>query len=218
MKRVRITLSPSDAYLPPVYRLLTRESPFLRRVHIVNWNVAEPPVGFLLHIWGEYERSEEALRSGENVRDVAFFPESDDEAYCFLAAESTTVGRALFENFTRDDLLTVPPIECHRDGSSTYSLIGTESAIQNALDGLPEGVNVEIRSVGTGRITAGDTRDDLSPRQREAVRIAVEIGYYSVPRRATTEDVAHELECTAATASEHLRRAESHVFTSLFEP
>lgn len=218
MKRIRITLSPSDAYLPPVYRALTREASSLRRVQIVNWNVAEPPVGFLLRVWGDYEQLASTLGSGENVRDFALFPESDDEAYCFLAAESITVGRALFENFTRDGLLTIPPIECHEDGSSTYSLIGAESAIQNAIEGVPEGVDVKIRSIGTGRVTANGTLNTLSSRQREAIRIAVETGYYSVPRRATTEDIARELGCTAATASEHLRRAESNVFTSLFEP
>ena len=217
MERILITLVPSDAYLPPVYRLLTRDAPYLQKVPIVNWNVAEPPVEFLLRIWDDYEQLKTVLKSGENVRDFALFPESDDEAYCFLAAESTTVGRALFENFTRDDLLTIPPIECHSDGSSTYSLIRTESAIQSAVEGLPEGVDVKIRSVGTSRVAADSTLGSLSPRQREAVRIATEIGYYSVPQRANTEDIARELECTHATASEYLRRAESRVFTSLFE-
>lgn len=217
MKRVRITISPPDMYLPPVYQLLTREAPYLRKVHIVNWNVAEAPVGFLLQVWGDHEQLKTALESGENVRDFGVFPESHDEAYCFLAADTATASRALFENFTRDDLLTIPPIECHNDGDSTFTLAGTEAAIQDAIEGLPQEVDVNVEAVGTGLIATDSVLGSLSSRQREAARVAVELGYYSIPRSATTEDIASELDCAPATASEHLRRAQSRVFLSLFE-
>lgn len=216
MKRVRITLSPPDAYLPPVYRLLTRDATYLSEVEIVNWNVAEPPVGFLLLVRGEYHRLGRALEAAETVRDFGLFPNGDREAYCFLAAEGPTVGRALFENFTREDILTVPPIECHGDGSSTFTLIGTDSAIQNAVDGVPDGADVAVEAVGTGRVAPDSAVDGLSRKQREAVRAALRIGYYDIPREATTADVARALDCAPATASEHLRKAESRILSALF--
>ena len=217
MKRVRITIAPPDAYLPPVYRLLTREATYLTRVRIVNWNVAEPPVGFLLWVRGDYRRLERALETGENVRDFAVFPDGDDEAHCFLAAERTTPARSLFENFTRGDLLTVPPIECHDDGSSTFAMVGTDAAIQAAVEDVPEGVDVTVEAVGTGRVADDDAVGSLSPRQRDAVRAALRVGYYDVPREATTGDVARELGCATATASEHLRKAERRVLSKLFD-
>jgi hypothetical protein len=216
MKRVRITIAPPDAYLPPVYRLLTREATYLTRVEIVNWNVAEPPVGFLLRVRGDYRRLGRALDGGKNVRDFELFPNGDREAYCFLAAENPTAGRALFENFTREDVLTVPPISCHDDGSSTFTLVGTESAIQDAVEGVPDGVSVTVEAVGAGRVAPDDVLDGLSPKQRAAVRAALRVGYYDVPREATTDDVARELGCATATASEHLRKAESRVLSALF--
>lgn len=215
MKRVRITLSPSEAYLPPVYRLLTREATYLSEVSIVNWNVTDPPVGFLLLVRGDYRRLAEALEGGPNVRDFALFPNGDREAYCFLAAEEATPGRALFENFTRGDLLTVPPIECHDDGSSTFTLVGTDAAVQAAVDGVPAGVTVTVDAVGSGRVAPDDAARSLSPRQRETVRAALRVGYYDVPREASTADVADEVGCATATASEHLRRAESRVLSSV---
>ena len=216
MKRVRITISPPDAYLPPVYRLLTREATYLDRVQIVNWNVAEPPVGFLLWVRGDYRRLGREIETGENVRDFGLFPDGDDEAYCFLAAERSTPARALFENFTRGDLLTVPPIECHDDGSSTFTLVGTDAAIQAAVEDIPEGVDVTVEAVGAGPVAADDAVSSLSPRQRDAVRVALRVGYYDVPREASTEDVARELDFATATASEHLRKAERRVFSELF--
>ncbi|NHN42035.1 helix-turn-helix domain-containing protein [Halorubellus sp. JP-L1] len=216
MKRVRITLSPSESYLPPVYRLLTREATYLSRVDIVNWNVAEPPVGFLLWVRGDHGQLEAALEAGENVREFELFPDGSDEAYVFLAAETATPARALFENFTRDDVLTVPPIECHDDGSSTFTLVGTDGAIQDAVDGVPDGVTVTVDAVGTGAVEGDDVVRSLSGKQREAVRAAVRVGYYEVPRAASVADVASELDCARSTASEHLQKAESRVFAALF--
>jgi hypothetical protein len=199
-----------------VYRLLTRDATYLSSVDIVNWNVAEPPVGFLLLVRGEYRRLERALEGEENVRDFGLFPNGDREAYCFLAAEGPTAGRALFENFTREDILTVPPIACHGDGSSTFALIGTESAIQDAVDGVPDGVDVRVNAVGTGPVAPNNAVDGLSAKQRGAVRAALRVGYYDVPREATTDDVAEELGCATATASEHLRKAEAEVLSAQF--
>lgn len=201
--------------MPPVYRLLTREASYLSAVDIVNWNVAQPPVGFLLRLRGDYERLEETIADVENVRECEFFANGPREAYCFLAASDVTVGRALFENFTRDDLLTVPPIACHDDGSSTFTIIGTEAAIQDAVDGVPNDVDVLVEAVGTGPVAPNNVAEGLSPKQRRAVEVAVRVGYYEVPRQATTEDVADELGCATATASEHLRKAEANILSTL---
>lgn len=217
MKRVQLTISPPDEYLPPVYRLLTREATYLSHVEIVNWNVADPPVGFLLRVRGDYRQLERDLEGMANVRDAGIFPNGETEAYCFLAADSETVGRVLFENFTRRDLLTVPPIRCYDDGSSTFALVGTESAIQNAVDGIPAGVDVRIEAVGSGPVARKNVPGMLSDKQLEAVQVALDVGYYDLPRKGTTEDVADQLDCTAATASEHLRKAEVSVFSILFD-
>lgn len=174
-----------------------------------------PPVGFLLRVRGDYRRLDRALDGGENVRDFELFPNGEREAYCFLAAENPTASRPLFENFTREDVLTVPPISCHEDGSSTFTLVGTESAIQGAVEGVPDDVAVTVEAVGTGPVAPDDVLDGLSPKQREAVRAALRVGYYDVPREATTDDVARELGCATATASEHLRKAESRILSTL---
>lgn len=49
----------------------------------------------------------------------------------------------------------------------------------------------------------------LSERQREAVTVAMELGYYEQPREATHEEIAAELGCAPNTASEHLQKAEA---------
>lgn len=53
--------------------------------------------------------------------------------------------------------------------------------------------------------------DALTERQTEALKTAFEMGFYEVPRKVSTEDVAAELGIDSATLSEHLQRAERNV-------
>jgi hypothetical protein len=53
--------------------------------------------------------------------------------------------------------------------------------------------------------------DGLTGRQREALRIAYELGYFDVPRGASLADVGTELGISASAASERLRRAQTRL-------
>jgi hypothetical protein len=53
--------------------------------------------------------------------------------------------------------------------------------------------------------------DGLTDRQREALRIAYGRGYFDIPRGASLEDVAAELDISPSSASERLRRAQSRL-------
>lgn len=217
MKRVRITLHPTGDYAPPIYRLLAGGAAYLDRVQIVNWNVATPPTAFLFRLRGAYHRFETELASRDNVHEHELLPISERACYCYLKGEVTPAARTLFENFTRGSLITVPPIECNADGSNTFTLIGADADIQAAVGELPAAVNVTIDAVGGEQVAPDGVVGRLSDRQREAVELALAIGYYDVPREATTADVADELGCATATAAEHLQKAESAVFGSLFD-
>ena len=53
--------------------------------------------------------------------------------------------------------------------------------------------------------------DGLTDPQHEALRTAYEMGYFEIPRAASLEDVAAELDITASSLSERLRRAQTHL-------
>ncbi|QPV61534.1 helix-turn-helix domain-containing protein [Halosimplex litoreum] len=56
-----------------------------------------------------------------------------------------------------------------------------------------------------------DNDDGLTDAQREAVRTAHRLGYFEIPRTATLDDVAAELDISASSLSERLRRAQTHL-------
>jgi hypothetical protein len=109
------------------------------------------------------------------------------------------------------ELVVVPPI-AYRDGAAHASLVGADGAAAGLVEGLSEAIDVEVHAVGERRVDmAARPAQVLSDRQREAVRAALDIGYYDQPRGATHEDVAAALDCAPSTASEHLRKAEAEL-------
>ncbi|WP_162562448.1 helix-turn-helix domain-containing protein [Salinigranum rubrum] len=68
----------------------------------------------------------------------------------------------------------------------------------------------EFGAVTLHRITAPETPEQehyrVSPKQREALLIAYESGYYDAPKRVTGEDVARELGITQQAVSQLLQR------------
>jgi len=211
MKRARITIDPTAITLPPVYEFLAERE----RSQIVNWNVSEPPTGFLIRLDGDYDGLSDVIEESDAAADAEIIPLTEQSCYLFIEGELAPGARLLFENFTRGSLLTVPPVTINSDGRSTFTLVGTESDIQAAVGGIPDSVPVQVEAVGGRRVAADSVLGELSERQREAVDAALSLGYYDVPREATIEEVAAELDCATATAAEHLRKAESAVFSSL---
>lgn len=76
------------------------------------------------------------------------------------------------------------------------------------LDGL--GVPYEVLAIEGVRADTVDV-DGLAPRQREAVTAAYELGYYDVPRAASSREVADRLGIDRSTLLEHLRKAEGRL-------
>lgn len=65
-------------------------------------------------------------------------------------------------------------------------------------------VNFELQAVYTSDETVADTT--LTESQREVLQVALEVGYFGVPRQGTLSDVATELDISTQAVSEHIRR------------
>lgn len=101
------------------------------------------------------------------------------------------------------------------DEDATMSLVGSQETIASAIEEYETaGVSPDLRRLGP--YEGGDgTLEGLTDRQREVIETAHELGYYEVPREATTEDIAAELALDPSTVTEHLQRAERNVLGPL---
>ncbi|WP_439025466.1 helix-turn-helix domain-containing protein [Haloarchaeobius sp. DT45] len=81
------------------------------------------------------------------------------------------------------------------------SLTTFESELSDA------GLSVTVTAIESENGTCGPERDEpLTDEQQEALRVALDAGYFAVPRQANLGDVATELEISSQAASERLRR------------
>lgn len=93
----------------------------------------------------------------------------------------------------------------------TIALVGSQRAISELVDRYESvGMSPDLQKLGSyaGRERALDT---LTDRQRHVLKTAHEMGYYEVPRKASSKTVAAELDLEVSTVTEHLQRAERNL-------
>jgi predicted DNA binding protein len=200
----------------PIFDLLTRGD-HVERVTGLDWNFSGDRLGILHYIEGEADAYVEDLESIPAVLDYDVARTDDEHFYVYHRCVVDGGARALFETFTQGSLLLVPPVEFGDDGSATFSLFGDDAEVQAAVESIPEPVAVEVHEVSGMAETPEVTAAALSARQREAVDVALALGYYHVPREASYEDVAAAMDCAPSTAAEHLRKAEATLVRSAFD-
>ncbi|XVH31528.1 helix-turn-helix domain-containing protein [Haloferacaceae archaeon DSL9] len=216
MKRVRLTIHPSEADLPETFERVTGAAEEFVQVQVFNWNVTSTPVAFLLRVCGDIQRFESLLKDDDAVEEYELHPVDEHESYYFVTGFGSADAHALWENFKRGSLMTIPPAVWNADGTYTFTVVGRDADIQAAVERVPDVARVNIEAIGRPEATADSVRTRLSKEQRNAVKVGLELGYYAIPRKATSEDVAAKLGCATSTAAEHLRKAESKVFQRLF--
>ena len=216
VKHVRLTMRAPEGTVHPVFDMLTRGE-HVERVRGLHWNFSEDRLGILHYVEGELDAYVAELESLPSVLDYDVARTDDDGFYVYHRCVVRGGARELFETFTRETLLLVPPIEFGADGSATFSLFGDGAEVQTALDSVPAAVEVAVHEVTGMAETPEVTAATLTTRQREAVEAALSLGYYDIPREASHEEVAEAMDCAPSTAAEHLRKAESKLLSSTFE-
>jgi predicted DNA binding protein len=141
-----------------------------------------------------------------------------------IAWDGTKYEYSVSKVFMKHGCLVLQPA-IHTEGWEWYRLVAfSEKDLKALFRDLDMTCNVEVLSrktveEGTVRdkllITTSDLLGGLTLNQANALAVALDSGYYSVPKRATTEDVAARVGVPRTTYEEHLRKAESKVMSSV---
>ncbi len=216
MRRLQLTFYAPDAEVHPVHTMLA-EREYVEAAEMVHWNMVGETITHVFHVEGDREAFAADLEGTPEVLSSDFAPGAGRRFYATVRAETTPLLRELFETYRAGGVVVTSPLEHTDDGGVTFELVGDAAALQALNDSAPEEIEFEIERVGPTAADPDSVVAALSPRQRDAVEAALALGYYDVPRSASHEDVAEELDCAPSTASEHLRKAESKVLRALFE-
>jgi predicted DNA binding protein len=96
------------------------------------------------------------------------------------------------------------------DGTITWNLVGPDAdSIHRLIAGLKDtGREVKVRCTHEQ-----DSRNALTFRQKQALILAFDMGFYDIPQRTTLQDLAPHMKCSKSTLNVILRRAERKVLS-----
>lgn len=125
--------------------------------------------------------------------------------------------RELLEIHRRHAVLLEYPLEYTGPESRGLRVaeIGREESLRRVIEETKAIVDVEIERLGNYDPSEEQPFANLTDRQREVLRVAIEEGYYEEPRRVTYEEIASRLDCSAGTVGQHLRRIEARLMSTL---
>lgn len=212
MRYLHIRLAGENTTLHPLVPFLTDTDRF-RDAKMIDWSPSfDPPrVTVLLYLDGDLDWFEAVLDDTDLVLEYDIICTGESRGYAYVHSKPHPTEWQLFEIATGTGLVPVFPVQYHDDGTLSVRIVGPTDRLKAAVEGTPSGVETSIERVGEYDLGKPPIPPSLSTRQREALKIAFDIGYYEVPREATRRDVADRLNCAPSTASEHLRKAEHHV-------
>ena len=126
--------------------------------------------------------------------------------------------------FEKNNCLEIQPA-IYKGGWEYYRLISfNEKDARKVFAALEQYCKVEIisrRAVPSGgvkeamMVSTSALFGGLTKRQAQALVFALENGYYQVPKKVTTEEMASKLSLPRTTYEEHLRKAEGKVLRSV---
>lgn len=212
MRYVELRVRPGERWFHPVDRYIA-EDPDLRHGPIHNINRLEDGTAvFLYEVLGPKERIDAILEEhgtgmkrettavGENTL-VWAHVDPDDDTTASVVADLLDVADSY-------SIVVDTPIEFTADNELRLTLVGESSVIQELFAEAPESAQVTVEKTGTYRPKSDRLFSELTARQQEVLLAAIEAGYYDDPRRATYDDIAETVGCSATTVGEHLRKIE----------
>lgn len=215
MRYLRARLDQPEWMRHPMQRFLA-SSDAMRRAELHAWNLSREDVQFaLFYIAGDVDAYRERIDDVDPIEWYELTPVDESGFYSYVCQRYTESDTAFFGAFADLSLVVVSPLVYDGDGLLSVTVVGAGDALTALVDALREraDVGVDVAEVGTFDRRHGTVAGGLTDRQFEAVETAVRMGYYAVPRGVTLASVASELGVSSGTASELLRRAESHLMT-----
>lgn len=159
------------------------------------------------------EETRAALDEDDRVTFLHRAESGEYDVYRCLSRQPCVVHDLVDGGFLADSLE-------YYNGRAVFSgAIVDREVLKDVIDCPEAAVNVRLRHLSP---IVGEAKEEverlrnMTSRQEECVRVAVEMGYFSIPREVNAEDVAEELGISKSSFLERLRRAEREIFEESF--
>lgn len=214
MRYVTFQLRPRGGELHP-FGTVVRDDPDVTRRAVHHFNpVSEERMAILVEFGGSAGRLRRLVDDQPGIIS-SNVTESAGSVFVYAHFRPDEWARQLYGVSNEHEIFVDMPMHYTDDGALEITVIGELEEIRHSAVALPEGVGLELLSTGEYCPASDGLFEQLTPRQQETLRAAVEVGYYREPRRVTYQEVADELDIAAGTVGEHLRKVESTILTDV---
>jgi predicted DNA binding protein len=214
MQRATVVVSPRSGWFQSFRGAFVEESA-IDPIAIHSINLVDDETGlFLYELAGDADDVRDILAADEDTTDWNV-SEGPETTFAQILFEPSTTVRRIFELLRGHRVTIETPIHFTDNGGIRVSVIGPDAVLSSIFDGSGEATHVTIEAVGDYRPARRHPFSELSARQQEVLRLAVEMGYFAEPREATQAELAAALDCSRATVGSHLRRIEETLLPAL---
>ncbi|MFC6764826.1 helix-turn-helix domain-containing protein [Natrinema soli] len=189
---------------------VTRET--IQKINLLN----DGTFVVLYELSGDLMHAKELLSEHPDVITADVTGEEAGLAYIHLEGNFTV--KALLTIVQMFEFVLDTPIKCTQECGVRVRLIGDDATIQTAIATILNPLQVTLEANSDYDPTLDDVFASLTSRQREILTIAVEEGYYQIPRRVTIEEIADALSLDSSTVGEHLQKIEACLVQEMVGP
>lgn len=211
MRAVTFVLTPSDDS-HPVYRMFETE-PAVTKERIYHLNVLQDGTMVLVgRISGDIPLVERMIARADYIRDFSLSDDGDGGTLVYIHSNPPPSIEHFLQLPRTHGVFFDFPLEGTTDGHFRVTMIGeTNEVLQSALADIPSELEVEVERIGPPPMEPGGLNRILTDRQSQVLEVALELGYYDVPRNATHQDIADRMDLSVGTVGEHLQKIEARV-------
>lgn len=211
MRSVTVIMRPETGALHPLEKQLSTDKRIIREaIHAVE-PLDDGTIVMLTEIRGDLDRYRTVMTEATSVHEFAV--SGDGSGYCYCRVDSSPLIELLVERQQTEDFVVEFPVDITDDGGYRITMVGREQAFVNAPSTPPDGIEMELVSMGPYHPHLDRPFAELTDRQHDVLETAIRLGYYQNPREATHEDIAEELGIQPSTVGKHLRSIEMRVFS-----
>jgi DNA-binding CsgD family transcriptional regulator len=151
----------------------------------------------------------EEMVVGSNIR-FELLAKEGDNFVVYLEIRPITVHCPIFSEV----YLSAPPEI--RGEMIRLTALGEIEGIRKMMEGMDQAaVRYKVCSLTDAKFPPNSPISTLTDRQRKILLEAYEQGYYEVPRRINSEELANRLKIDKSTVVEHLRKAENRLMSQI---
>lgn len=216
MWEVTYTITPDRGYFDSGERALAAAGVHLESIQSIDF-VLDDTVVIVYEVSGSVEAVERALAgNAEKVVDYEVTDRGDALVAQIRFRPDEWLERllSLHRSFGVTAAFPIPYVD-YDPPAVEVTEVGPQDQLRRRIEETRELATVDVRTLqrhepGTRRLFA-----ELTDRQREVLRAAVDCGYYRNPREATHADIAAALDCSTSVVGQHLRRIEQHLVSAV---